>query len=54
MPATLPGEGTDMSGAIRRKPVLEAMERYGYRQKEIADHLGLHYSLVSRIVKGER
>ena len=28
--------------------------RYGYQQQEIAAHLGLHYSSVSRIVKGER
>jgi len=28
----------------------EAVERYGYSQKEIADYLGIHYSTVSRIV----
>ena len=48
------GAGKDIAGTKRRKLVLEAVERYGYRQKEIADHLGLHYSLISRIVKGER
>jgi putative transposase len=46
--------GTSASGANRQKRILEAIERHGYRQKEVADHLGLHYSLISRIVKGER
>ncbi len=47
-------KGLSATGTKRRKMILEAVERYGYRQKEIADHLGLHYSLISRIVKGER
>jgi putative transposase len=38
----------------RREAVIKAVEQYGYRQQEIASHLGLHYSSVSRIVKGER
>jgi putative transposase len=38
----------------RRGAVIKAVEQYGYRQQEIATHLGLHYSSVSRIVKGER
>ncbi len=38
----------------RQRAVRKAVEHYGYRQQEIADHLGLHYSSVSRIVKGER
>ncbi len=46
--------GRNASGTRRRKMILEAVERYGYRQKEIADHLDLHYSLISRIAKGER
>lgn len=29
----------------------EAVENYGYTQKEIADHLGLHYSTISRLMK---
>ena len=28
----------------------EAVQRYGYSQKEIADYLGIHYSTVSRMV----
>ncbi len=38
----------------RREAVIMAVEQYGYHQQEIASHLGLHYSSVSRIVKGER
>ena len=38
----------------RRVAIIKAVEQYGYRQQEIAAHLGLHYSSVSRIVKGER
>ncbi len=38
----------------RRNAVIKAIEQYGYRQAEIADHVGLHYSTVSRIAKGER
>ena len=48
------GAGQSHTGQKRRKIITEAIEQYGYRQKEIADHLGLHYSLISRIVKGER
>jgi putative transposase len=38
----------------RRVAIIKAVEQYGYRQQEIATHLGLHYSSVSRIVSGER
>ena len=38
----------------RRAAVQKAVEQYGYRQQEIASHIGLHYSSVSRIIKGER
>ncbi|MBI4487573.1 MAG: hypothetical protein HY694_00685 [Deltaproteobacteria bacterium] len=27
------------------------MERHGYRQKDLAGFLGLHYSTISRLVK---
>lgn len=30
------------------KTAREAVERYGYSQKEVADYLGLHYSTISR------
>lgn len=35
----------------RDKKIREAMERHGYSQKEIADHLGMHYSTISRLMK---
>ncbi len=47
-------EGTRMNIRKRQKAVIKAIEQYGYRQAEIAGHLGLHYSTVSRIAKGER
>jgi CRP-like cAMP-binding protein len=43
-----------MSLRKRRGAIIKAVEQYGYRRQEIAAYLGLHYSSVSRIVKGER
>ncbi len=38
---------------IRRdRRMAEAVEKHGYSQIEIARHLGLHYSTVSRLIKG--
>jgi putative transposase len=34
-----------------RKGLLEAYQRYGYRLREIADHVGVHYATVSRQLK---
>lgn len=34
----------------RDRKIREAIARYGYSQKEVADHLGLHSSTVCRIV----
>ncbi len=31
--------------------IKEAVEGYGYSQKEVADYLGLHYSTISRLIK---
>ncbi|MFA4920295.1 MAG: helix-turn-helix domain-containing protein [Thermodesulfovibrionales bacterium] len=42
-------KGTKGRKEISRK-AKEAIERYGYSQKEIADYLGIHYSTVSRMV----
>ncbi len=36
----------------RKKKAIEAVERYGYSQKEVADYLGIHYSVVSKLLKG--
>ncbi len=30
--------------------VKEAVEKHGYSQKEVADHIGVHYSTVSRMI----
>jgi putative transposase len=42
-------KGTKGRKEISRK-AKEAVERYGYSQKEVADYLGIHYSTVSRMV----
>jgi putative transposase len=34
----------------RNRKIRDAVMRHGYSQREIADHLGMHYSTVSRIV----
>jgi REP element-mobilizing transposase RayT len=34
----------------RNIKIKEAIERYGYSQKEIADFIGMHYSTISRLV----
>jgi putative transposase len=38
----------------RNRKIAEAAEKHLYSQRQIADHLGIHYSSVSRIVNGER
>ncbi|MBI3755201.1 MAG: transposase [Deltaproteobacteria bacterium] len=35
----------------RDKKVAEAVEKYGYRQREVADYLGMYFTSVSRIMK---
>lgn len=34
----------------RNKQIKEAVNEYGYNQKEVADYLGLYYTTISRIV----
>jgi putative transposase len=34
----------------RDKKIAEAVEKHAYSQRQIADHLGLHYSTISRIM----
>ena len=41
-------KGTKGRKEISRK-AKEAVERYGYSQKEVADYIGIHYSTVSRM-----
>lgn len=40
--------------ANRDRRICEAVERYGYSQKAIAAHLGMHYSTISKIVGSPR
>ncbi len=35
----------------RNEAIVDAVEEYGYRQREIADHLGMHFSSISRILR---
>ncbi len=36
---------------VKGKPVYRAHVTYGYTLKEIAEHLGVHYTTISRAVK---
>ena len=36
----------------RNRKIAEAVEKYGYPQRSIADHLGVHSTQVSRILCG--
>jgi putative transposase len=38
----------------RDRKIAEAVEEYGYTQREVADYLGLHFLSVSRIMRGKR
>jgi hypothetical protein len=44
-------EGIIKDKTKRNKTAKEAIERYGYTQKEVADFIGIHYSVVSRLLK---
>jgi len=44
------GEGA-VSRDVRNRKIREAVIAHGYSQKEVSDHLGLHYSVVSRVLK---
>jgi hypothetical protein len=41
--------GAHLSRARRDALIVRAVEQHGYSQKEVADHVGLHYSTVSRV-----
>lgn len=36
----------------RKKMMHQAHVKYGYTLKEIADYLGIHYTTVSKVIKG--
>ena len=44
-------ESEGQQGAKRDRMILKAVNEYGYSQVEVARHLRLHYSTLSRIVK---
>jgi hypothetical protein len=35
----------------RNERIVEAVQEYGYTQREVADHLGMHFTSVSRILR---
>ncbi len=37
----------------RDEKIIEAVCQYGYQQKEVADHLGMHFSSISRIMRNK-
>jgi hypothetical protein len=37
----------------RDRGIGEAVQRWGYSEKEVADYLGLHYSTVSKLIRRE-
>jgi REP element-mobilizing transposase RayT len=45
--------GERLTKRERNPTILEAHVKYGYSLKEIAEHLGVHYTTVSKVVKGE-
>jgi hypothetical protein len=38
----------------RNRVIREAVGTHGYRQSEVAEYIGIHYSTVSKIVAGNR
>jgi putative transposase len=37
----------------REKSIGKAVWEHGYTQREVADHLGIHFTSVSRILRGK-
>lgn len=48
---TLFDEGIRSDRNMRKQQAIVAVERYGYSQKEVAEFLGIHSSVVSRMVR---
>ncbi len=38
----------------RDEKIAETVEKYGYTQRAVADHLGMHFTYVSRILRGRK
>jgi len=49
--AELFGDETLLGRVARNAKIREAVRKHGYSQKEVSDHLSLHCSVVSRILK---
>jgi hypothetical protein len=45
-------EGAGRGKAVRDRLIAKAVKEQGYSQTEVARHLKLHYSTVSRLMKG--
>ena len=43
-------KGVEDGKPARDKKIRAAVERHGYSQREVADHLGLHYATISGII----
>jgi transposase len=37
----------------RDKKIIDAVQKYGYTQQQIAAHLNMHYSTISNLVRGK-
>jgi hypothetical protein len=37
----------------RDKKIIDAVQKYGYTQQQIAVHLNMHYSTISNLVRGK-
>jgi hypothetical protein len=35
----------------RNEKIEQAVERYGYAQRDVADHLGMHFTSISRTMR---
>ena len=43
---------TELHNLLKRnQAIAKAVEEYGYSQREVADHLGMHFTSISRIMK---
>jgi hypothetical protein len=47
-------EKTARNKMKRNKAISEAVEKHGYRQREVADHLGLYFTSISRILNAKK
>jgi len=47
-------KGVSGNKVMRDKVIREAYSEHGYSMAAIAEQAGIHYSTVSKIIKGER